>query len=103
MVRALWQVGRVEDAQIYIRELRMDPGYCDPGTANEQKELKTWITIWHDVLFLEFSTERYLYLLATARVNKRLLTSAKHTRHIDQLAGLVFYNRRVKPKSHGLR
>jgi len=87
---ALWQAGRVEDAQVYIRELRMDTGYCNPGTAIEQRELKTWITIWHDILFLDFPTGRYLYLLATAGVNKSLLTSTKHTRHIHQLAGLAF-------------
>jgi hypothetical protein len=68
----------------------MDTGYCNPGTAIEQKELKTWIAIWHDVLFLEFPTERYLYLLLTAGVDRSLLNSTKHTRHIDRLAGLAF-------------
>jgi hypothetical protein len=61
-----------------------------PGTANEQKELQTWITIWHEILFLELSTEKYLYLLLTTGVNTSLLLSREHTRHLEQLAGLAF-------------
>ena len=40
---------------------RASNGYrmLPPGTAIEQKELKTWITIWHDILFLDFPTEGY--------------------------------------------
>ena len=61
-----------------------------PGTANEQKELQTWITIWHEILFLELSTERYLYLLLTTGVDTSLLKSREHTRDLEQLAGLAF-------------
>ena len=71
---------------------RASNGYrmLPPGTANEQKELQTWITIWHEILFLELSTERYLYLLLTTGVNTSLLLSREHTRHLEQLAGLAF-------------
>lgn len=74
-----------------------------PGTANEQKELQTWIMIWHEILFLELSTEKYLYLLLTTGVDTSVVKSREHTRHLEQLAGLAFWNIRLGPNKHGLR